>query len=459
MSETEQRSWPRRLLNRLEINRAVFYALSMRAWQFVAGPVTMVLIAAFFTPEVQGYFYTFASLIALQSFFEMSMNVAITNVASHEWARLDLDEEGRIAGDPESLSRLRSLGRSVFAWYGVVAGLFVAVIGTGGAFFFAEKPGEVVWQMPWGVVVALSGVSLWLVPASVLLRGCNQVTPVNRYRVLQSITGNLAVWTCIPLGAGLWTSVAIAAVKLFWDAYPLLIPYRRFFRTLLAPPSGPRIDWRAEVLPFWGRVGIDGMLGSLVFALFTPVMFHYHGPAMAGRMGMTWTALNALGWGALAWMQARVPQFGILVFRRDFAELDRMFARLLAVSVTALAAGGAAFWSVVELLNVFEHPFAERFLAPLPTALLLGAVLLYHVPRCQKLYVRAHKREPFLTLSVISHVAAALLIWQLGSRFGPRGATAAYLAVIALWTLPTFMYVWLRFRRERGGSPGGGVES
>ena len=72
----EERWWPRRFLNRLEMDRAVFYAVLARAWQLMAGPVTMVLIAWNFSPAVQGYYYTFWSMIALQMCFETSFRSA-----------------------------------------------------------------------------------------------------------------------------------------------------------------------------------------------------------------------------------------------------------------------------------------------------------------------------------------------------------------------------------------------
>ena len=67
-----QRSWLRRLLNRLEVDRAVFFALLARGWQFLTGPVTLLLIAHYFTPQEQGFYYTFWSVVGLQTMFELS---------------------------------------------------------------------------------------------------------------------------------------------------------------------------------------------------------------------------------------------------------------------------------------------------------------------------------------------------------------------------------------------------
>jgi hypothetical protein len=280
-----------------------------------------------------------------------------------------------------------------------------------------------------------------------LLDGCNQVATVNRFQLVQAVSGSLVVWVCIPLGAGLWTAVAVAAVRLFWDLVMLGIRYHRFFRPFLGWPAGPRIGWRTEIWPLQWRLAIHGVVGYLSGYLFVPVMFHYHGKAVAGQMGMTWHAVTALQIGALAWVQARAPRFGMLVSRREFGELDRIFFRLTAISVAVLAAGGAAFWGVVSLLHVHVPPLAERLLPPMPTAVFLLAVVLLQIANCQTLYIRAHKRDPLLLANVVSSTAIGLLVWLLGQ--GPPGALGAatgYLAVVALFTVPCWTVIWARCR-------------
>jgi len=432
----------------MEVDQAVFFAVSARGWQFLAGPVTMLLIAVYFTPELQGYYYTFWSLLALQLFFDLAFGVVVLNVASHEWAKLRLDERGAIAGDPASLSRLVSLGRLIFRWYAAASGLFMVGVGAGGILFFRQQPDQAVdWTQPWLWLVVVSGLLLWSSPFLAILEGCNQMATVNRFRVVQAVTGNLVVWVCIPLGANLWTTVAAAGVRLFWELFLVCVRYRRFFRPFWSRPAGPLMDWRGEIWPMQWRLAVHGVVGYFSGFLFTPVMCHYHGLAVAGQMGMTWQVLTALQAAALAWVQTRSPRFGMLIAQREFGELDRIFTRLSAISVAVLAAGGTAFWCVDYLLHVFVPRLAERLLPPLPTALFVVAVVLYQLPQCQTFYIRAHKRDPLLLVSIVSSTAIGLLVWLLGSsRLGPLGAAGGYLAVVAVFTVPSWTIIWSRCR-------------
>ena len=289
---------------------------------------------------------------------------------------------------------------------------------------------------------------LWTLPWNALLEGCNQVTAVNRFRLWQAIAANVTVWAAISWGAGLWAAVATAVVRLAAELYFLGWRYRRFFRPFWRPAAGPGIDWRADIWPMQWRIAISGTFSYFEYFLFTPILFYYHGPVIAGQMGMTWTLVTALQGGALAWVQARAPLFGMLVARRDFRELDRVYFRLTGISLAALAVGCCAAWGLVWGLYWSELWLAERLLPPLSTAIFLAATVLYQWPRCQDFYLRAHKREPLWWLNAISSVLIGLFVWQFGARYGATGAAIGYAAAVLVFILPSKMYLWERCRRE-----------
>lgn len=66
------------------MDRAVFYGFLTRIWGIAAAPVTALLIAGKFTPQIQGYYYTFTNLLSLQIFVELGLGTVIIQFASHE---------------------------------------------------------------------------------------------------------------------------------------------------------------------------------------------------------------------------------------------------------------------------------------------------------------------------------------------------------------------------------------
>jgi len=445
-------SW-QNLLNRYllkaAMDRPVMLALVGRSWQILAGPITLLLIAQFFTPEEQGFYYTFTGLLALQSFIELGFSVVIINVTSHEWAQLSLTEDGRIVGDPHALSRLINLGRFAFKWYTFGSLIFMIGVGVAGFVFLSRSEySSVQWEAPWFALVVLTGFLLWGTPLTSILEGCNQVETINKFRLSQAVIGSLAFWLTLGLGGGLWAAVVSTGANLLRDLYLILVQYRKFFSSFLKIRSGEWLSWRTEVLPLQWRLAVAGLVHYIAFYLFSPVMFHYHGAVVAGQMGMTWQVVSGLQMASMAWIQPNVPRFGILVARRDYAELDRVWLRTTLVSLIFLGCLAGVAWGILYTLNIFQLPFAQRLLAPLPAGLLLLGVILFHVSQCESVYLRAHKREVLMVLSVTSSLLIGALVWWLGGQLGPTAAAASYFVVAACFVIPFQTLIWIRCRTK-----------
>lgn len=457
MTERVDRDWLKQKLAKVGVDGAVFFAVVARFWQLLSGPVTLVLLSRYFSPEERGYFYTFASVLALQTFFELSLHVVLINVASHEWAGLRLEADGSISGDAANLSRLASLLRAASRWYGIASVLFAIGVGTGGAFFLSGRalpPAD--WLPQWIGLTVLTALLLAVLPLTSLLEGCDQLPVVNRYRLRQAVTGSVFVWALIVLGAGLWVSVVAAAVRLFWDLHLVAVRYRSFFRSLWSAAREQTLDWREQVWPMQWRLAVGGIFGWLSMYLITPVIFHYHGSAAAGRMGMTWTVLTSLQAASFAWIETRRPRFGQMIARREFAKLDRLFFRVSAISVGLLTGTSLLFTAALAILPRIEirlvQLLVDAMLPVLPTLLLALAVSLFQVDRCVSIYIQAHQQWPFLVPGMIATTMIGGLVFVLGRDFGATGAAAGYLAVIALFKLPVWLWIWQRSRMERDRS-------
>jgi hypothetical protein len=438
----------RRLSRLAEIDRGTILAMMVRAWQILAGPVTMVLIARSMSPAVQGFYYTFASFLALQSFVELGFSAAVVPLASHEWASLGFDGDGRIQGDREAVSRLISLGRLVFRWYATASVLFVLGAGMAGyGFFLQDQSTSVAWKTPWILMVSLTGITLALTPVSLLLEGCNQIAPLQSVRLVQAVFSSLALWGSLYGGLGLWSGVLAAGVGLSREPYLLFVKYRRFFSEFLSSPGGSSMHWRSEIWPMQWRLAISGLFGYCAFSLFNPVMFHYHGAAVAGQMGMTWAISNSLQTVGIAWVQSKVPQFAIFIARKEYENLHRFFRRTLLASLAVMAIGAVAIGAAIVGLNLMDFNIAKRLLPPIPACMFLLSTIILHIGLCETAYLRAHKREPIVGLMVFLGTSVAVSVWTLGGRFGPLGAAASYLSIIVLSTI-WWTKIWVTCRKE-----------
>ncbi len=442
-------TWVGNLLRRMQMTRAVLYGVLTFSWRFISGPVTIFLIGTYFTPELQGYYYTFSSLLALQIFVELGIGTVIIQFASHEWSQLKLDNQGRIVGDPQALSRLVSLGRFIFRWYLVAALILIIGLGIGGYYFFSKSPqSQLNWVTPWLVLCVLTGTNLWLVSVWSLLEGCNQVSRVYAFRMVKGVLISLSVWTAISMGAGLWTAPVATAASLVLALAYLSRRYWRFFSSFWSGISGPRFNWRSEILPMQWRIAVSYLSGYFTAWVFTPLLFHFHGAVVAGQFGMTWRLIISVAGLAMMWSKPRAPQFGMLIARKDYAELDRRFFRIQIVATFVLICGALAVWLLTYILTAIDHQFATRLLPPLPAGLLALGVIASNFCAPMSVYLRAHKREPYMGVTVTLGIVTAFFAWLLGSRFGATGVAMTYAGVSIFIALPTGLWIWSRCRAK-----------
>lgn len=452
------RRWLIVQFDRIGVDAPVFFSVIARAWQLLTGPVTVTLMALFFTPEMRGYFYTFGSVLALQVFFELSLHIVLINVASHEWAGLSIDDSGELAGDEAAQSRLISLLKVSLKWYAVAAILFVVLCGPGGAVFLARGSLPLTeWIVPWSVLVVLTGGLLAVQPLTAILEGCDQLKIVNQYRFRQAVFGTLVVWTIIGAGLGLWAAAGSAAVRLGWELHMVGVHYRRFFRSFFRKTLSTIINWETEVWPLQWRLAIQGVATWGTLQMLTPVIWAASGDVEAGRMGMTWTVLIALQAAASSWVDTRRPKFGQLVANGSFDELNALFFRCTSLSVIALTVGVVLFCGVLTVLPYFEWPVADKlaaaFVAPASAAVLSLGILVFQIPNCQTIYVRAHKREPFLIPSLIVSTCIATSVTILGIKYGIAGAAVAWTACICGVQLPLWTTIWRQAHRDWHNEP------
>jgi O-antigen/teichoic acid export membrane protein len=449
------------MLNRLEVDQAVFFAMASLAWQFLAGPITIILIGQYFSKAVQGYYYTFWSILALQTVFDFSLHSVLVNFASHEWGKKGGSVTVGHQGDAGN--RLASLLRGAIFGYGMVAVLFLIVVGGFGLAVLSrgQTAAEVSWRLPWLALVTVTSINFLTTPCLAILEGCGQVKSVYHLQFLRGILGNFAAWALMLSGASLWVTVAAAATRLICESAWVTIRHRTFFHSILAASGGPQVDWRKEIWPFQWRVGVRGLLGFANTFLINPVVFYYHGEVVAGQLGMTWQILTTLQAACMSWIRTRTMKLGVLVSQGQFAELDRIYFRLLRISLSILACGAIAFVVLIGVMNRFGLPLYDRMLPTLPTALFAIAIVALVIPESQWIYIHAHKKSPHLAIAAVGAVLSLLSFWWLGRGFGALGVAIAYLGMIMLFYLPLWSLVWWNFRAQQHheptpGAPGSG---
>src|SRR5579871_511381 len=239
--------------HRLGLDRAVIFTVLARGWASGSGLITVILIARLLSSAEQGYYYTYASLIALQLVFELGFSQVVMQLASHEWAQLSIELDGSVRGNKISHARLASILQISVRWYGIGALCFGAILIPLGLYFFSSHQhlGEVVsWRAPWIMAATAAVFAFQLDPLYSFFEGCGFVSNIAHMRWLQAILGSLLAWTALISHHGLYAPAMVIAGQVLVGAVWISMKRGFLIGLLRYKPGDQHVSWQNEIWPF-----------------------------------------------------------------------------------------------------------------------------------------------------------------------------------------------------------------
>lgn len=433
------------------IDRTIAYTLFNRLWAMSSGVLTILMLGHFLSAEERGYYYTFTNVLGLGVLFELGMAFVILQFASHEKAKLHWSDKGILIGDVDSKSRLASLMRLALKWYAIIAILFLVLMLPSGLFFFdsyqSSSSVRVDWHWPWIVVVCIVACSLMVTPLFAVIQGCGLIREVALMRLIQAVISSVLFWLALLNHWRLLAMLIVPGVGLVTGLIWIASQQRHWLRDLMSVRGSALLNWRGEIWPLQWKIAVSWVSSYLIFQLFNPVLFAFHGAATAGQMGMSLSVMFSLAALSSSWLETKSVPFGDLIAKRDFVTLDKTFFPCLWQSFTVLLCLNVGFWLLDFALYFAHHPWGQRLIEPLPLALLLAATSVNHIYFSQAVYLRAHKQEPYLVTSVVGGTLIGLSTYFLGREFGALGMAFGYFAVSVLFWLPMGTWIFVQKRR------------
>lgn len=424
----------RKVANQLGIDKAIFFTSSSRIIQGLGGIVSLLFIARYLTGIEQGFYFTFASILAIQIFFELGLNGIITQYVAHEASHLILNGN-TYEGEEKYLSRMASLLHFCVKWYGVLAtALFVILSITGYVFFshFYKADVPVEWLLPWMLLSLGTTLYFMLSPFIAFIEGLGNVKEVAKIRLVQQVTTMLVIWSGLFVGLKLYVGGIGTLIGVSILSFSIIRKFSPLLRNIYVTKITDRISYRNEIFPFQWKIALSWISGYFIFQLFNPVLFATEGAVVAGQMGMTLTALNAILGLTLSWVTTKIPTFSGLIAQKKYLQLDTLFNRTLLQSSIINALGLLIMFLFIFSIRYFNIELGgkfigDRFLPYLPMLLMMLPILLNHIVAAWATYLRCHKREPMLIQSISMGILCSLSTIFLGRYFGVIGMTSGYM--------------------------------
>lgn len=387
--------------------------------------------------------------MALTIFFELGIGMVITQFYSHESAYFKLCNNGELQGSQSHIDRFRSLLQQALKWYCGMGFLIVIFIGTAGTIFFGRKSSaDVHWIIAWWGYVILTAVSVAVQPFISAIEGLGLISQAQKLRVLPNVVGSIILWACLLSRGQLLATWCLPFAVLVCSSIILIFQYRRLIVNLMSrSPAAQEINWRDEIWPMQWRIALSWVGGYFIFQVFTPILFYFHGPTIAGQMGMTMAIALAISSAGIVPVFVRAPLFAQLVSRRDYGELDRFFYQ--SSRLAAVLSGVAVVGGLLTVLYIKSLPhYGGRLLPYWQVVLIVITCSVSNITNAQCVYLRAHKMEPFVIALTTVGIFIALAALLLGIRYSSAGQCIAYACITLFISIPWTTSVFLRCRSE-----------
>jgi len=432
---------------RFAVDRAVAYIFVNKFLFFLRGPVTIIFIVRFLSPEQQGIWYAFTSLSALSVFADLGFTYIITQLVSHEYAGLQL-EKGLITGREDAVDRFFSLVKFSLRFYTAVILAASALLIVIGYFFFISR-GEPIF-LAWCLFAVIGGANLFLSLLQSIYQGLNKVAEIQKILFVCSFVTPVLSWLFLFWGLGIWTLVLSGIVGISLSLTLLARTAPAFWKQVIDYKVKGNIPWLRQLLPLQGKYAVSWVSGYFIFNLFVPVTFQICGAVTAGQLGITLAVLKALFDTSNSWIDSRIPQFNMLVSDNKRVELMSLFRKYAFHGVCFFVFGALGLMGTLCALNYY-HFYETRFLPPLLIAALLMHDFAELLIGFMGKYLRAHKDEPYYLLSLLGGVMVPAILFFALPRWGLWGVAVGLNILKWLVGFPLAITIFRKFVEEHEG--------
>ena len=427
------------------MQKEVFAALVQRSFSVISGIAMTFSIPLFLSPEQQGYYYTFASVLAIQIFFELGLG----QVLLYKFSSLapNKKDSARLKNF-DSSARLLYVSRRVYL---VLSALFFVSCSIAGCIFFSRSHHVgIEWMPQWILLVFFTSINLAQSVKFVFLESHGGVANVAKYRLKLNLISSLLFLLALSVGGGLWSVIVIPAINSVASALWIYTSskssaYRehRVVKRLTSSKDLLNV-WRREIFPLQWRMSISWLSGYFIFQLLTPIAFNRFGPVVAGQLGFVVSAMNSILVVATTFSTAISPRLSSLFHGGQINHFNSLFDQSLKRSVLATVVLTQAFVLLVFSLSVFRVDLANRFLAWEPLFIYSVSVVISAVVYCWALYLRSQAIEPLVWQSAITAIVMTPMLWAFSSF-----SLEAMLAAMLLVTFWSSIAVWRIYQSNR----------
>lgn len=418
-------------------------------WRLLSGPITMILIPLYLTSDEQGYWFLFGSIAALSTFADLGFSNIVLQFSAHEFASLKINDDGFLSGNDINVKKISSFFRFVLNWLRNICSIaFPVIIGVGFFFLVRDKVLKV-YLMPWIIYAFGSLINFFNNSILSFLEGMNQIAKIQKSRLMVSFLNTLL----IVLGLMLHLKVITISIAMFLSSsfmfFTIFKTFGKIVKQMWCESRNFNYPWKQEILPLFKKYILSFASGYFLFQIYTPLMHLFHGAEYSGKVGITMSLVNAAFSFGNIFIYTITPQINILVEKKDWGALDRLFKKRLLFSLVTYVFIWGCFGFFVYLFGEISliNKILSRFLAYRGIAILAICYFFQLLINSWAIYLRGHKQEPYWLTGIFAAIWVFLVTLIVGRVLSPDlffiGLLSQY-----IWGLPVSYIIYKKDQKR-----------
>jgi hypothetical protein len=419
-------------------NRALIFTLFFQLWRLVSGPITMLLIPLFLSEIQQGYWYLFGSLSALSVFADLGFGNIILQFSSHEYAFLKFTNDGFLDGSETYLLKLGSFFRFMIKWILIMCSFVFPVIYIIGYIYFFRDGVVNVYLLPWIFFLIGSLISFFNNAILYFIEGLDRLGDAQKMRLKVAIFNTVIISITLILRGNIYALVFGTLSSAILNSLLIIINFRKIINQLVSISQNKEYSWKKEVVPLFAKYAISFSCGFFTSSIYVPLAHYFYGPLFSGKVGISLALANAIYAISYVWLYSIAPMINIYISKKNWNSLDILFnKRLLFSNITYLILSIIIImFFVIFPKNYFFGKIFSRFLPIQALVILLLCYMFLISVSAWALYLRGHKKEPYLVSSLIQAgfvIVSTMIIGKVsGIKYFFGGYFISFLIIIPL---------------------------
>jgi len=204
-------------------------------------------------------------------------------------------------------------------------------------------------------------------------------------------------------------------------------------------------NWRKDFLQLIWKYALSWSSGYFMFQIYTPLMFQFHGSAEAGKVGISIALVTAAFSISNVWMYVANPKLNMFASKQNWRAMDNLLLKTIALSVLTFSLGGIL---VISIMYFFpEIPLLKRFIGIVPMSFLFASWIFLIVIYGLATYLRAHKQEPMVLISIVSAIYIGITTFFSIKFLDPKYLFLGFFTA-QVFGLPATIMIFIKKRRE-----------